>query len=105
MPIWLSQFSRWISVNVECILLVAGDQFQLAPVILSRKALECGLGISLLERAATLHEGVLATMLTMQYRMNDAIASWASKEMYGESLKSSPIVASHLLVNSPFVKV
>lgn len=96
--------SCWIPIlqGKRCIL--AGDQFQLAPVILSRKALECGLGISLLERAATLHEGVLATMLTMQYRMNDAIASWASKEMYGESLKSSPIVASHLLVNSPFVK-
>lgn len=86
----------------RCIL--AGDQCQLAPVILSRKALEGGLGVSLLERAATLHEGVLATKLTTQYRMNDAIASWASKEMYGGSLISSSTVASHLLVDTPFVK-
>lgn len=97
--------SSWIPIlqGKRCIL--AGDQFQLAPVILSRKALEGGLGISLLERAASLHEGMLSTKLTTQYRMNDAIASWASKEMYGGSLKSFPQVASHLLVDSPFVKV
>lgn len=97
--------SCWIPIlqGKRCIL--AGDQCQLAPVILSRKALEVGLGISLLERAATLHEGILTTRLTTQYRMNDAIASWASKEMYGGLLKSSETVFSHLLVNSPFVKV
>lgn len=97
--------SSWIPIlqGKRCIL--AGDECQLAPVILSRKALEGGLGISLLERAANLHEGVLATKLTTQYRMNDAIASWASKEMYNGLLKSSSNVASHLLVDSPFVKV
>ncbi|EOY10297.1 P-loop containing nucleoside triphosphate hydrolases superfamily protein isoform 3 [Theobroma cacao] len=96
--------SCWIPIlqGKRCIL--AGDQCQLAPVILSRKALEGGLGVSLLERAATMHEGVLATMLTTQYRMNDAIAGWASKEMYDGELKSSPSVGSHLLVDSPFVK-
>ncbi|KAK2992948.1 hypothetical protein RJ640_002287 [Escallonia rubra] len=96
--------SCWIPILQGKRSILAGDQCQLAPVILSRKALEGGLGISLLERAASLHEGVLATRLTMQYRMNDAIASWASKEMYGGSLTSSSTVASHLLVDSPFVK-
>nr|POF16083.1 dna-binding protein smubp-2 [Quercus suber] len=95
--------SCWIPVLQEKRCILAGDQCQLAPVILSRKALEGGLGVSLLERAATLHDGVLATKLTTQYRMNDAIASWASKEMYGGSLKSSSTVFSHLLVDSPFV--
>ncbi|KAK7393761.1 hypothetical protein VNO78_22325 [Psophocarpus tetragonolobus] len=96
--------SCWIPIlqGKRCIL--AGDQCQLAPVILSRKALEGGLGISLLERASTLHEGILTTRLTTQYRMNDAIASWASKEMYGGLLKSSETVFSHLLVDTPFVK-
>lgn len=97
--------SCWIPILQGKRCIVAGDQCQLAPVILSRKALEGGLGVSLLERAATLHEEVLATKLTTQYRMNDAIASWASKEMYGGSLKSSSTVFSHLLVDSPFVKV
>lgn len=97
--------SCWIPIlqGKRCIL--AGDQFQLAPVVLSRKALECGLGISLLERAAILHGGLLATKLTTQYRMNNAIASWVSREMYSGSLKSSKTVSSHLLVDSPFVKV
>lgn len=96
--------SCWIPIlqGKRCIL--AGDQCQLAPVILSRKALEGGLGISLLERATGLHDGILATKLTTQYRMNDAISSWASKEMYGGSLTSSATVSSHLLVDSPFVQ-
>ncbi|CAL5207956.1 unnamed protein product [Lathyrus oleraceus] len=96
--------SCWIPILQAKRCILAGDQCQLAPVIFSRKALEGGLGISLLERAATLHEGILTTRLTTQYRMNDAIASWASKEMYGGLLKSSKTVFSHLLVDSPFVK-
>lgn len=97
--------SCWIPIlqGKRCIL--AGDQCQLAPVILSRKALEGGLGESLLERCTTLHGGLLASRLTIQYRMNDAIARWASEEMYGGSLSSSLSVSSHLLVDSPFVKV
>ncbi|PIA50442.1 hypothetical protein AQUCO_01300885v1 [Aquilegia coerulea] len=96
--------SCWIPIlqGKRCIL--AGDQCQLAPVILSRKALEGGLGISLLERGSSLHEGIISTRLTVQYRMNDAVASWASKEMYNGLLQSSPTVSSHLLVDSPFVK-
>ncbi|KAL3521778.1 hypothetical protein ACH5RR_019927 [Cinchona calisaya] len=94
----------WIPILLGKRCILAGDQCQLAPVILSRKAAEGGLGISLLERATTLHKGVIATRLTVQYRMHDAIASWASKEMYGGLLKSSSSVSSHLLVDSPFVK-
>ncbi|KAK4433163.1 DNA-binding protein SMUBP-2 [Sesamum alatum] len=96
--------SCWIPILLGKRCILAGDQCQLAPVILSRNALEGGLGVSLLERASTLHEGVLATKLTTQYRMNDAIASWASKEMYDGLLKSSASVASHLLSDSPLVK-
>ncbi|KAK4384725.1 DNA-binding protein SMUBP-2 [Sesamum angolense] len=96
--------SCWIPILLGKRCILAGDQCQLAPVILSRKALEGGLGVSLLERASTLHEGFLATKLTTQYRMNDAIASWASKEMYDGLLKSSASVTSHLLSDSPLVK-
>ncbi|KAK6117495.1 hypothetical protein DH2020_048773 [Rehmannia glutinosa] len=96
--------SCWIPILLGKRCILAGDQCQLAPVILSRKALEGGLGVSFLERASTLHEGVLATKLTTQYRMNDAIASWASKEMYNGLLKSSASVMSHLLSDSPLVK-
>ncbi|XP_074304400.1 DNA polymerase alpha-associated DNA helicase A [Silene latifolia] len=96
--------SCWISIlqGKRCIL--AGDHCQLAPVVLSRTALEGGLGISLLERATNLHGGALVAKLTTQYRMNDTIASWVSKEMYGGLLKSAANVSSHLLIDSPFVK-
>lgn len=97
--------SCWIPILLGKRCILAGDKCQLAPVILSRKALEGGLGVSLLERASTLHEGVLATKLTTQFRMNDAIASWASKEMYNGILKSSASVTAHLLSDSPLVKV
>ncbi|KAL8471145.1 hypothetical protein ACS0TY_028733 [Phlomoides rotata] len=96
--------SCWIPILLGKRCILAGDQCQLAPVILSRKALEGGLGVSLLERASTLHEGILATKLTTQFRMNDAIASWASKEMYNGMLKSSASVTAHLLSDSPLVK-
>ncbi|CAO2047821.1 unnamed protein product [Urochloa humidicola] len=94
----------WIPIlqGKRCIL--AGDHCQLAPVILSRKALDGGLGKSLLERAPSLHDGLLTTRLTVQYRMHDSIAMWASKEMYHGLLKSSRSVASHLLADSPVVK-
>ncbi|KAJ4768014.1 P-loop containing nucleoside triphosphate hydrolases superfamily protein [Rhynchospora pubera] len=97
--------SSWIPIlqGKRCIL--AGDQCQLAPVILSREAMEGGLGVSLLERASFLHQGMLTTRLMVQYRMHDAIASWASNEMYDGLLKSHPSVSSHLLRDSPFVKV
>jgi len=96
--------SCWIPILQGKRTILAGDNCQLAPVILSRRAMEGGLGLSLLERAARLYAGGLSHMLSVQYRMNDAIASWASKEMYGGSLQSSPAVASHLLVDSPFIK-
>lgn len=97
--------SCWIPIlqGKRCIL--AGDHRQLAPVILSRGAVQGGLGISLLERASSLHDELLTTKLTMQYRMHDSIANWASNEMYGGLLKSSPSVASRLLVDYPFIKV
>lgn len=96
--------SSWIPILQGKRTILAGDTCQLAPVVLSRKAMEGGLGVSLLERASKLYEGALTHMLSVQYRMNDAIASWASKEMYGGLLQSSTSVASHLLADSPFVK-
>ncbi|KAF0914900.1 hypothetical protein E2562_032816 [Oryza meyeriana var. granulata] len=96
--------SCWIPIlqGKRCIL--AGDQRQLAPVILSREAMQGGLGMSLLERASSLHAKLLTTKLTTQYRMHDSIANWASNEMYDGLLKSSPSVASHLLADYPFIK-
>lgn len=96
--------SCWIPIlrGKRCIL--AGDQHQLAPVILSREAMQGGLGMSLLERASSLHDELLTTKLTMQYRMHESIANWASNEMYFGLLKSAPSVASRLLVDYPSIQ-
>ncbi|KAF3781060.1 DNA-binding protein SMUBP-2 [Nymphaea thermarum] len=96
--------SCWIPMLQGKRAILAGDQCQLAPVVLSKKALDGGLSVSLMERASNLHGSLLTTKLKVQYRMHDAIASWASKEMYDGLLQSSPTVAAHLLVDSPFVK-
>jgi len=97
--------SCWIPLlqGRRCVL--AGDACQLAPTIMSREALDGGLGISLMERAGALHDGLLSTMLSIQYRMHHAIALWASYEMYGGRLRSAPAVASHLLRDSPSITV
>jgi superfamily I DNA and/or RNA helicase len=97
--------SCWIPIlqGKHCIL--AGDHHQLAPVVLSREAMEGGLGMSLLERASSFHDEQLVTKIKMQYRMHDSIARWASNEMYGGFLVSSPLVASGLLADHPFIKV
>ncbi|VAI16661.1 unnamed protein product [Triticum turgidum subsp. durum] len=96
--------SCWIPIlrGKRCIL--AGDQHQLAPVILSREAMQGGLGMSLLERASSLHDELLTTKLTMQYRMHESIANWASNEMYFGLLKSSSSVASRLLFDYPSIQ-
>ncbi|CAM0944885.1 unnamed protein product [Alopecurus aequalis] len=96
--------SCWIPVLQGKRCVIAGDHCQLAPAILSRKAVEGGLGKSMMERASSLHDGLLTTRLTVQHRMHDSIASWASKEMYQGLLQSSHSVASHLLADSPVVK-
>ncbi|MCO5607722.1 hypothetical protein L7F22_061921 [Adiantum nelumboides] len=94
----------WIPLLKGRRAILTGDPCQLAPIILSREAREGGLGVSLMERAFNLHEGNLRTTLSVQYRMNDMIARWTSKEMYQGELVSSPKVASHVLANSPGVK-
>ncbi|KAG8060873.1 hypothetical protein GUJ93_ZPchr0002g23272 [Zizania palustris] len=96
--------SCWIPILQGKRCIIAGDHRQLAPVILSREAMQGGLSMSLLERASSVHDELLTTKLTTQYRMHDSIANWASNEMYDGLLKSSPSVASHLLSDFPFIK-
>lgn len=89
--------SCWIPALQGRRLVLAGDTNQLAPTILSRAAAVGGLGESLMERAAGMHDGRLATHLAVQYRMNAAIAGWADREMYQGRLRSAPQVAARLL--------
>ncbi|KAK2416793.1 DNA-binding protein SMUBP-2 [Trifolium repens] len=71
--------SCWILILQAKHSILAGDQCQLAHVMFSRKALEGGLGISLLERDATLHEGILTTTLTTHYHSPFVKPTWITQ--------------------------
>lgn len=69
------------------------------PVIFSRAAAQ-GLAVTLMERLIAVYPDNVQ-MLTVQYRMNDAIMRWASDELYKGKLTAHQSVASHLLFHLP----
>jgi superfamily I DNA and/or RNA helicase len=75
----------------------------LPPTVLSRPALDDGLGISLLERLVE-HFGTLATRrLQVQYRMHEAIMAFSARWFYRDDLRADSTVARHLLSELPGV--
>ncbi|XP_010074120.1 PREDICTED: LOW QUALITY PROTEIN: DNA-binding protein SMUBP-2-like, partial [Pterocles gutturalis] len=62
-----------------------------------------GLSLSLMERLIERYGEKVVRMLTVQYRMHQAIMQWASSEMYGGRLTAHPSVAQHLLKDLPGV--
>lgn len=61
------------------------------------RAAQAGLSRSLMERLAENHGTGVVRMLTVQYRMHQAITRWASEAMYHGELTAHPSVAGHLL--------
>jgi ATP-dependent RNA/DNA helicase IGHMBP2 len=72
-------------------LILAGDPFQLPPVIKSDEAIKKGLEISMLERCMGQH----VHMLTEQYRMHTDIMAPASAAFYGNKLQASEHIPQH----------
>jgi len=81
-------------------LIMAGDPLQLPPSLHSNKAINLGLGISLIEKGIEL--GQPKTLLDTQYRMNDKIMQFSNAKFYQEKLKSSSIVANQKLTSDQF---
>lgn len=65
--------------------------------LLGHRAALAGLSRSLMERLAEKHGSAVVRMLTVQYRMHQAITRWASEAMYHGQLTAHPSVAGHLL--------
>jgi ATP-dependent RNA/DNA helicase IGHMBP2 len=86
----------WIPILKAQKLIMAGDHFQLPPTIKSIKAANGGLNTTLLEKCVMLHLGAV-TLLDEQYRMNEAIMGFSSKEFYANRLKANNLVAKRLL--------
>ena len=64
---------------------LAGDHRQLPPTVLSPEAREGGLARTLFERAIERYPRA-GTLLTVQYRMNERIMEFPSRELYGGKL-------------------
>jgi len=87
----------WIPVLRSRRVVLAGDHCQLPPTVVSQEAAREGLGVSLFERLLDLHSPGLSRLLTLQYRMNEAIMDFSSLEFYGAELEADESVRSHRL--------
>ena len=56
-----------------------------------------GLQTTLFERLQALHGEEASSLLTVQYRMHEAIMTWASQALYAGRLSAHPSVAQHTL--------
>ncbi|XP_074129809.1 DNA-binding protein SMUBP-2 [Sminthopsis crassicaudata] len=95
--------SCWIPLLKAKKCILAGDHQQLPPTIVSHQAASGGLALSLMERLIGKHGDKVVRMLTVQYRMHQAIMQWASDELYHGQLTAHPSVAGHLLKDLPGV--
>lgn len=77
--------------------MLAGDHCQLPPTIHSVEAAEGGLADTLFAKLIRKLGDKAARLLTVQYRMNTRIMTWASKEFYEGKLEAHDTVAKHLL--------
>ena len=78
-------------------LILAGDHFQLPPVVKSHEAKSGGLDVTVLDRVVKNETAV--ALLNKQYRMNEVIMGFSNRWFYGNELKSDETVATHTLVN------
>eukprot|EP01060_Flectonema_neradi_P004195 TRINITY_DN12747_c0_g1_i3.p1 TRINITY_DN12747_c0_g1~~TRINITY_DN12747_c0_g1_i3.p1 ORF type:complete len:651 (+),score=125.36 TRINITY_DN12747_c0_g1_i3:48-1955(+) len=95
--------SCWIALPRAPVFVLAGDPFQLPPTVLTDSK---ELSKTLFERIydnTTLRKDICCT-LTTQYRMNELISEWSSKEFYDDRLLPDDSVAEHLLCDMDGVK-
>jgi superfamily I DNA and/or RNA helicase len=93
----------WIPLTRADRLVLAGDHCQLPPTIVSAEAAAAGLGVSMQERLVALHGAALSRLLTVQYRMHEAIMAFSSAEFYGGALEADASVRKHVLAELPGV--
>jgi superfamily I DNA and/or RNA helicase len=86
----------WLAMLLADKVILAGDHCQLPPTVTSTKAEEAGLGITLFERLVRRRPDIVS-MLTIQYRMNETIMDWSSREFYDGKLTADKSVSCHLL--------
>lgn len=99
-----TQPATWMPLQFADRLILAGDYFQLPPTVISPEAAARGFNVSLLEQlVADGQYETLARRLVVQYRMNNEIMRFSSRELYDDSLSADASVALHRLVDLPGV--
>lgn len=96
--------ATWLPILRGDRVVFAGDPCQLPPTILSPAAADAGLAVSLMERAMRDAGPGISRMLSIQYRMHDAIMGFSNAEFYGGELVADPSVAGHRLCDLPGVE-
>ncbi len=86
----------WIPVIRAGRVVFAGDHCQLPPTIKSKEAAKGGLETTLFEKAIR-HHPAMAEMLTIQYRMHEAIMTFSSNYFYNNELVAHDSVKSSAL--------
>ena len=87
----------WIPLLKCKRLILAGDHFQLPPVVKSLEAKKQGLDVSLLDRCMAFDPAIV--LLNRQYRMSNVIMGFSNQYFYNEELVSDETVAQHALIN------
>lgn len=86
----------WIPILRSERVIFAGDHQQLPPTIKSNEAARAGLAVTLFEKGISRHPSK-ASMLQVQYRMNEAIMKFSSDYFYKGALVAHDSVATGLL--------
>ena len=95
--------ASWIPLLRSNRVVLAGDPCQLPPTILSAEAADRGLAVSLMERVMAFGGSNVSRLLTVQYRMHEAIMAFSSAEFYGGELVADEAVIGHTLADLPGV--
>ena len=93
----------WIALARADRVLLAGDHCQLPPTVLSNEAVRAGFAVSLLERLVGRYGPTITHRLDVQYRMQQRIMGFSSREFYDGSLVADESVRTHRLCELPGV--
>ena len=93
--------ATWLPLLRSNRVVFGGDHCQLPPTILSKEAADAGLGVSLMERLASMFGDRATRLLNVQYRMHRHIMEFSSLHFYGAELTAHESVAEHRLRDLP----
>lgn len=96
--------SSWIPILKAEKIVLAGDHFQLPPTVKSAEAERRGLGVTLFEWLYALVKSRFKVMLNVQYRMNEKIMNFSSRQFYGGQLIADESVRDHTLAGLASVR-